>query len=95
MLSYFEIIYKDEESPINKAALRLLSAFSFIYYCLFLIVGRIGMVAIFPIGFIALVALGIGGVVASIIFIKLLWLKIVSAITWGLACIVLALVFLI
>ena len=53
------------------------------------------MVAISPIGFIALVALGIGGVVASIIFIKLVWLKIVAAITWGLACIVLALVFLI
>jgi len=52
------------------------------------------MVAISPIGFIALVALGIGGIVASIIFINPLWLKIVSATTWGSVCAFLASVFL-
>ena len=51
------------------------------------------MVAITPIGLIVLVVFGIGGIVASIIFISPVWLKIVAAIIWGLVCTFLVSVF--
>jgi len=45
------------------------------------------------IGMLAMVALGIGGIVASIIFFKPLWLKIFVAVMWGIICTSLALLF--